>query len=1032
MVDIACSSKRTLLALAQEFFEVKNTTTAIEEKSLVMSCIQQPTIRAVLEAARIHWPELPHDTQVVDDQQFLLEEDFVVRNLLACGARACLSLAIVTEEGRELADEESSEDGELKDKSGGKAGGAATSGEVETELRDANNVVIAVQGIQNLVSACCTGRKELRSSLLLTYPTYQLTTKQLLAEVINFFLHADADRSSASLTAGRPKSEARAMALLNEWSATFPQDFLESGRETIDTLLAFLDDVLSIRYPFGSTMIKNRFLLFNSTQHAATTASATTVTVAPLNPVPPRVLHSRAPDVLKWEPLVIAQQLTLIEWSCFLSNINPRELLGTAWSKPDKLTRAPTVIRCIGRFNQVAHWTAAAILGGQDAAERTLIFKKFLEIAEGLVSLRNYNTLCAIVAGLGSQPIARLSLSLSEMSMKTLATLQALVNPLQARKAYRAHFDGAPHPKIPFLASVLGDLTFLEEMPDQLEKGGVNYLSVLKRERVYSAISQLTSCQQVPYNLVPYSEPYSYLLIVRGFANHDDSAFQLSKAIQANDAKQQETILRRIALDADAETAVGQSLQQQQQQQQSSQRFTTPRDITVLLLENQCRAMDAHPSLRFSIWTKWENQLQCIPAMFSGTSAWSSASARESVGGYIGAMSAVRMFEERGRKRQSLAAAMAKVGPSASEEASDSLVLLQALLSSDCLDTSVQLLFSGHLEHRELCLRWMKYALTPSGCQQTVDSLFEFFNHVIESEDAEATALRAAFFHVLRLFRLSALLLSSPLLLASQEFVEGCALHELSLPVLNDLVAAPTTVDLATRALGKLTTIFDWVTSWHNTLADDRETLKNVHELFLASSPGVVANMGICKPSEAVLRLRKKQYLDALRELNSGILSVVSPLQQRIERTDKELASSASPSSIEAAEPLPLSPLCGLLEDVIAFESPERSESAKAYRAFTTLYQEHTHPFIFAVLTKADKFQNDLVGFIEDIGRRSADVVRTTIQLRNQEPAAVTRELRAVCQLILSKMHTFPDLGTEHSPEFFLRLSAEYHAAFAQ
>lgn len=52
------------------------------------------------------------------------------------------------------------------------------------------------------------------------------------------------------------------------------------------------------------------------------------------------------------DPEEVARQLTLIEHEWF-TKITPTELLGQAWTKSDKHTKAPNVLGMIQRFNSV-------------------------------------------------------------------------------------------------------------------------------------------------------------------------------------------------------------------------------------------------------------------------------------------------------------------------------------------------------------------------------------------------------------------------------------------------------------------------------------------------------------------------------------------------------------------------------------------------------------------------------------------------------------------------------------------------------
>ncbi|MFX6949523.1 RasGEF domain-containing protein, partial [Acinetobacter baumannii] len=57
-------------------------------------------------------------------------------------------------------------------------------------------------------------------------------------------------------------------------------------------------------------------------------------------------------SIVDIEPVEVARQLTLLAQE-LLQNIQSFELLGSAWTKADKWTRAPNVMKSISHFNKV-------------------------------------------------------------------------------------------------------------------------------------------------------------------------------------------------------------------------------------------------------------------------------------------------------------------------------------------------------------------------------------------------------------------------------------------------------------------------------------------------------------------------------------------------------------------------------------------------------------------------------------------------------------------------------------------------------
>ena len=119
---------------------------------------------------------------------------------------------------------------------------------------------------------------------------------------------------------------------------------------------------------------------------------------------------------------VIAQQLTGIAYEIF-GRIEVTELLGLAWSKPRLLWRAPNVVALARRTcdschatvpvlmtfsDQIAFWVATMILSEQNLKERVEVLTKFLHIIRHLFNNHDFNTLMAVLVGLGNSAVSRL------------------------------------------------------------------------------------------------------------------------------------------------------------------------------------------------------------------------------------------------------------------------------------------------------------------------------------------------------------------------------------------------------------------------------------------------------------------------------------------------------------------------------------------------------------------------------------------------------------------------------------------------
>ena len=94
--------------------------------------------------------------------------------------------------------------------------------------------------------------------------------------------------------------------------------------------------------------------------------------------LPPNMTFS---SLIELHPEEVARQLTLLEFDLYRA-IRPWECLGLAWSKKDKETKAPNILKMIQRFNQVSQWIATEIVSTDSLKQRIALVKHIIEIAD--------------------------------------------------------------------------------------------------------------------------------------------------------------------------------------------------------------------------------------------------------------------------------------------------------------------------------------------------------------------------------------------------------------------------------------------------------------------------------------------------------------------------------------------------------------------------------------------------------------------------------------------------------------------------
>ncbi|KNC98322.1 uncharacterized protein SPPG_06715 [Spizellomyces punctatus DAOM BR117] len=284
-------------------------------------------------------------------------------------------------------------------------------------------------------------------TFLLTYQSF--TTGAILLRKLIERYHAPRSRKAtfASYDHFRLTIQLRVCNVILQWVKRHPADFVV-GKDFWADAMRFVEDVLAYDHPSMGRQIRRNLVKIKDNTHPALVKHL--VLKSPLRATDG---DPRRFNVFRHPPDEIARQLTLIEHAYF-ADILPSELLNQAWSKPDAPTKAPNVVALTRRFNAVACWTAKSILEMKTPRARAKRITGLVEIASQLLTLNNFSTLMAIIAGLNKAAVIRLKQSFKEIGSKTLKKLTELEKLMTAEgsyKGYRAHMRTVGMPCIPYM-----------------------------------------------------------------------------------------------------------------------------------------------------------------------------------------------------------------------------------------------------------------------------------------------------------------------------------------------------------------------------------------------------------------------------------------------------------------------------------------------------------------------------------------------------------------------------------------------------
>uniref|UniRef100_A0A3P8XQD4 Rap guanine nucleotide exchange factor 5 n=1 Tax=Esox lucius TaxID=8010 RepID=A0A3P8XQD4_ESOLU len=176
-------------------------------------------------------------------------------------------------------------------------------------------------------------------------------------------------------------------------------------------------------------------------------------------------LPHRWARVLSMNTWDIAVSLTNFDWSIF-NSIHEQELVYFTFSRHASGGHTAALELLLQRCNEVQLWVMTEVLLCSTLSKRVQLIKKFIKIAAHCKVQRNLHSFFAIVMGLNTAAVSRLSQTWEKVPgkfKKLFSELEMLTDPSLNHKAYRDALKKMKTPKIPFLPLLLKDITFIHE-----------------------------------------------------------------------------------------------------------------------------------------------------------------------------------------------------------------------------------------------------------------------------------------------------------------------------------------------------------------------------------------------------------------------------------------------------------------------------------------------------------------------------------------------------------------------------------------
>ena len=168
---------------------------------------------------------------------------------------------------------------------------------------------------------------------------------------------------------------------------------------------------------------------------------------------------------LQQDPSSIAQELSSIDFELYRS-IEASELMDKNWQRSNAETLSPNLVALRKRFNQLSFWAITMVLRAADTRTQQIkLVRHLLEISWHLYTMRSYNSMGALVAGLASISLTRLPYlweNLSKNELKRREELDSVFEVTSNFRFYRSLLT-QEHACIPYLPLHLRDMLAIYE-----------------------------------------------------------------------------------------------------------------------------------------------------------------------------------------------------------------------------------------------------------------------------------------------------------------------------------------------------------------------------------------------------------------------------------------------------------------------------------------------------------------------------------------------------------------------------------------
>uniref|UniRef100_A0A182K4V5 Camp-regulated guanine nucleotide exchange factor n=1 Tax=Anopheles christyi TaxID=43041 RepID=A0A182K4V5_9DIPT len=223
--------------------------------------------------------------------------------------------------------------------------------------------------------------------------------------------------------------------------------------------------------------------------------------------VAPELIRESAVHFLQLNANELAIQLTLQDFSIF-RQIESTEYIDDLFNLKSRYGK-PMLVRFAELVNREMFWVVTEVCSEHNMMRRCKIIKQFIKIARHCKECKNFNSLFAIISGLGHAAVSRLRQTWEKLPskyQKLFNDLQDLMDPSRNMSKYRQLIQtelNAQQPVIPFYPVVKKDLTFIHLGNDTKIDSLINFE---KLRMISKEIRTLLHMCNSPYDILTMLE----------------------------------------------------------------------------------------------------------------------------------------------------------------------------------------------------------------------------------------------------------------------------------------------------------------------------------------------------------------------------------------------------------------------------------------------------------------------------------------------------------------------------------------------